>query len=63
MDLIKIVTQMVEVRQDIEELSRKVEERTRKLDLLIDGLIEFMKHRGLVETRKVSSKKPSEGGT
>ena len=53
MDLIGVISEMVGVRQDIEELARKVEERTRKLDLLIDQLIEEMKHKRILETRRV----------
>lgn len=51
--LIQTISEMVEVRQDILELSRKTEERTRKLDLLIDNLIEELKHRRILETRRV----------
>lgn len=53
MDLIGVISEMVGVRQDIAELARKVEERTRKLDLLIDKLIEEMKHKRIIETRRV----------
>lgn len=51
--LIRTISDMVGVRQDILELSRKVEERSRKLDLLIDDLIEELKHRRILETRRV----------
>lgn len=51
--LINTISAMVGVRQDILELSRKIEERTRKLDLLIDDLIQEMKHRRILETRRV----------
>lgn len=51
--LIRTISEMVGVRQDIQELARKVEERTRKLDLLIDKLIDEMKHRRILETRRV----------
>lgn len=53
MELMKIVSEMVQVRQDVEELARKVEERSRKLDLLIDELLEQMKHKRLIELRRV----------
>jgi cell division protein FtsL len=53
MDPLKIVSEMVGVRQDILELSRKVEDRSRKMDLLIDQLLEWMKHKRIIETRKV----------
>lgn len=51
--IIKIVSDMVGVRQDIAELSDKIKERTRKLDLLISELIDEMKHKGILETRRV----------
>lgn len=51
--LIRIISEMVEVRQDIQELARKTEERTRKLDILIDDLLEFLKHKRIIETRRV----------
>jgi cell division protein FtsL len=44
---------MVEVRQDIQDLTRKLDERTRKLDLLIDDMVEWMKHKRIIETRSV----------
>lgn len=53
MDPLKIVSEMVGVRQDILELSRKVEDRSRKMDRLIDQLLEWMKHKRIIETRKV----------
>jgi cell division protein FtsL len=55
MDPIKIVSEMVGVRQDIQELSRRIEERTMKMDRLIDDLVEWMKHKRIIETRKVKS--------
>lgn len=61
--LIRLISAMVEVRQDVLELSRKVEGKTRKLDVLIDDLIEELKHRRILETRRVSSKKPAPSGT
>lgn len=53
MDPIKIVSEMVGVRQDIQELSRRVEEKTMKMDRLIDELVEWMKHKRIIELRKV----------
>lgn len=61
--LIRLISAMVEVRQDVLELSRKVEGKTRKLDVLIDDLIEELKHRRILESRRVSSKKQSPSGT
>lgn len=53
MRIIRIISEMVGVRQDIAELANKIEERTRKLDLLIDSLIDELKHKNILETRKV----------
>lgn len=53
MDPLKIVGEMVVVRQDIQELSRKIEERTMKMDRLIDDLVEWMKHKRIIEARRV----------
>lgn len=61
--LLRTISDMVGVRQDILELSRQIEGKTRKLDLLIDDIIEEMKHRRILETRRVSSKKPFHSGT
>jgi cell division protein FtsL len=52
MDPIRIVSEMVGVRQDMQELSRKMEERTRKMDRLIDEIVEWMKHKRIIEPRK-----------
>jgi len=59
---LKIVSEMVGVRQDILDLSQKIEERTRKMDLLIDELLEWMKHKRIIETRRVSSEKSMSDG-
>lgn len=53
MDIIGVISEMVGVRQDIQELSQKIDERTRKLDLLVDDLIEQLKHKRILETRRV----------
>jgi cell division protein FtsL len=53
MDPIKIVSEMVGVRQDMQELSRRIEERTMKMDRLIDELVEWMKHKRIIEPRNV----------
>ena len=62
MDIIKIVSDMVGVRQDIQQLARDIEQKTRRMDILIDELLDYMKHKRIVETRTVSSKKPSPQG-
>jgi hypothetical protein len=62
MDIIKIVSDMAEVRQDIQQLSRDIDYKTRRMDVLIDELLDYMKHKRIVETCTVSSKKPSPHG-
>lgn len=62
MNIIKIVEEMVGVRQDIQQLARDIEYKTRRMDVLIDELLDYMKHKRIVETRTVSSKKPSSQG-
>lgn len=52
---------MVGVRQDIQELARQIEAKTRKLDILIDDLIEELKHRRILESVRVSNKPSKEG--
>jgi hypothetical protein len=61
-NIIKIVEEMVGVRQDIQQLARDIEYKTRRMDVLIDELLDYMKHKRIVETRTVSSKKPSSQG-
>lgn len=61
MDLVKIVSEMIDLREDLKETAREVERKARRLDRVIDELMENLKHRGLVETRR-TSEKPSCGG-
>lgn len=53
MDLIKIVGEMIEIREELKDQAKDIERKARRLDRTIDELMEFMKHRGLVETRRV----------
>ena len=53
MDLIKIVGEMIELREELKDQAKDIERKARRLDRTIDELMEFMKHRGLVETRRV----------
>jgi len=52
MELGTILSKMVETRQDIQELAKEIETKSRRLDVLIDELIEYLKHRRVVETRR-----------
>lgn len=62
MDLVKIVGEMIELREDLKEQAKSLEWKARRLDRTIDDLMEFFKHRGLVETRRVSSEKSAPQG-
>lgn len=53
MDLIKIVGNMIDLREELKDMSRELEHKSKKLDRSIDSLLEFLKHRGLVETKRV----------
>lgn len=53
MDPVKVIGEIIELREELKEMSRDLEHKSKKLDRSIDGLIEFLKHRGLVETRRV----------
>lgn len=53
MDLIKIVGDMIEIREELKDQAKDIERKARRLDRTIDELMEFMKHRGLVETKRV----------
>ena len=61
MDRTKIVGSMIDLREELKEVSRDMERKARKLDRAIDELMENLKHRGLVETRR-RSEKPSPRG-
>jgi hypothetical protein len=53
MDLIKIVGEMIDLREDLKEQAKDIERKAKRLDRTIDDLMEFLKHRGLVETKRV----------
>ena len=57
MDLIKIVGSMIELREDLKDAAREMEWKAKKLDRAIDELMENLKHRGLVETRRIPEKR------
>ena len=52
MDVVKTITKMIEARQEIEQLSQDIESKAKKFDLLISDLIEFLKHKRFLETRR-----------
>ena len=56
MDLVKIVSEMIDLREDLKETARQVEWKARRLDRVIDELMENLKHRGLVTSRRVGDK-------
>lgn len=53
MDVVKIVGEMIDLREDLKEQAKALELKARKLDRAIDDLVEFLKHRRLVETKRV----------
>jgi len=61
-DLVRIVSEMVKTKQEIYDISEKLKHHEGTLDKLIGELVEFLKHRRFLETRKVSSKKPASQG-
>lgn len=63
MDLVKIVGEMIDLREDLKEQAKAIEWKARRIDRVIDELMENLKHHGLVETRNTSSKKPVQPGT
>jgi hypothetical protein len=64
MNLVKAIGEIIDVREELKELAREIEWKSKKLDRSIDSVMEFLKHHGLVETRRMgSSKEPSQDGT
>lgn len=61
MDLVAIAVNLIEVRDELKETAREIERKSRRLDRLIDDFVEQLKHRGLVESRRVSEKTAAEG--
>ena len=53
MNVIKIVGEIIDLREELKETAREVEIKAKRLDRCVDELLEFLKHRGLVETRRV----------
>ncbi len=51
MDAIKILKDIVSVRQDLRRIQADLAHQERILDERIHDLIEFLKHKGIVETR------------
>lgn len=62
MNLVKIVGEMIDLREELKEQARALEWKAKRLDRAIDDLMENLKHYGLVETRRVSSEKPARPG-
>lgn len=63
MNLVKIVGEMIDLREELKVSAREMERKARKIDRVIDELMENLKHYGLVETRNAFSKKPGQSGT
>jgi len=64
MNVFKSIGEIIETRDELRELAREMERKSRKLDRAIDELIEFLKHKRLIESRPVRSpEKPASSGT
>lgn len=53
MNVIKILEEIVEIRDEINEVARKLEFQSKILDKKVYDLLEFLKMKRLVETRTV----------
>lgn len=62
MDLFKIMSEMIDLREDLKETARQVEWKAKRLDRVIDELMENLKHKGLIVTRRSKSEKPNSVG-
>lgn len=52
MDLVKIMSEMIDLREDLKETAKQVEWKARRLDRVINELMENLKHSGLIVTRR-----------
>lgn len=53
MNPLKIIEELVKVREEIRETRLKLEHFERQIDYLSSELIEFLKHKRIIETRTV----------
>jgi hypothetical protein len=51
MEIIKIVESLVKIRDQVDETKNKLEFLRRELDVQTGLLIEFLKHKRIIETR------------
>lgn len=51
MDIVKVLEKIVGIRQEVLEVSERLNHLQGELDLQISEMIEFLKHRGIVETK------------
>lgn len=61
MNLVKIMSEMIDLREDLKKTAKQVEWKARRLDRVIDELMENLKHRGLIVSKRVSEKPTSFG--
>lgn len=53
MNPLKVVEGLVKTREEIREIRHRLEQKEREIDSLADELIEFLKHKRLIEARTV----------
>lgn len=53
MNPLKIVEELIKTRDELKEISRTLYHKEKELDRLASELIEFLKHKKIIETRTV----------
>lgn len=51
MDVIKILENIVKIRQEVLEVSDQLKHLQNELDLQIADMVEFLKHKRIIETK------------
>lgn len=53
MNPIKILEELIKVKEELRESRKKIEFSERQIEYLTDQMIEFLKHKRIIETRTV----------
>jgi cell division protein FtsL len=53
MNPLKIIEKLIKTRDELQEISRNLHHKERELDQLAGELLEFLKHKRIIETRTV----------
>lgn len=53
MNPLKVAEGLIKTRDEIREIRLRLEAKEKEIDRLADDLIEFLKHKRLIETRSV----------